>query len=118
MSIHLIACIDMSNGIGSNGELLCKLEADMKHFKEKTTGNIVVMGRKTYESIGHPLSNRTNVILSRDHKYDPHPSVYVYESVNRCCMNIVTMGNRSRMYTFVVVLGCMKIFLNMLTIFI
>ena len=83
MPIHLIACIDMSNGIGSNGELLCKLEADMKHFKEKTTGNIVVMGRKTYESIGHPLSHRTNIILSRDQKYDPHPSVYVYESVEQ-----------------------------------
>jgi dihydrofolate reductase len=53
----------------------------MEHFKESTLNGICVMGRSTYESIGKPLSNRTNIVLSRDSKYDPHPTVYVYSDI-------------------------------------
>ena len=45
------------------------IPADLKRFKELTTGNIVIMGRKTFSSIGKPLSNRTNIVITRDKKY-------------------------------------------------
>lgn len=80
--IHLIAAINKSRGIGKQGELLYRLPNDMKHFKNLTEGNFVVMGKNTYSEIGKPLSNRTNIVLSRDTKYDPHPAVYVYNSVS------------------------------------
>ena len=62
--ITLIAGIDRNSLIGNNGKLPWKIQEDMNFFKTVTTNNIVVMGRKTYISIGSPLKNRVNVILS------------------------------------------------------
>jgi len=62
--ITLIAGIDRNDVIGNNGKLPWKIQEDMNFFKTVTTNNIVVMGRKTYISIGSPLKNRVNVILS------------------------------------------------------
>lgn len=62
--INLIVAMDLNNGIGKENKLLCKLEDDMKHFKETTEGHIVVMGRKTFDSIGKPLPNRTNIVMT------------------------------------------------------
>lgn len=66
MTISLIACIDINRGLGKDNDLLVKIPQDMKRFKELTTDNIVVMGRKTYESIGKPLPNRQNIIFTKD----------------------------------------------------
>lgn len=65
---NLIVCTDKNHGIGKNGKLLFSLEEDMRFFKEMTTGKVVVMGRKTLESMpnGQPLKNRTNIVLTRD----------------------------------------------------
>lgn len=51
--------------IGADNQLLWHLPKDLKHFKEITSGHPVIMGRKTYESIGKPLPNRTNIVVSR-----------------------------------------------------
>lgn len=70
--ITLVAAIDLNNGIGYKNELLTLLPNDMKYFKHLTTSgehNVVVMGRKTYESIGKPLSGRINAILTKDMHY-------------------------------------------------
>ena len=64
--ITIIAAIGRNNVIGSEGRLPWKMKADMKRFKEKTKGKTVVMGRKTYESIGKPLKDRANIILTRN----------------------------------------------------
>lgn len=56
---------DENNGIGKNNQLLCHLPADLKYFKNLTTHHAILMGRKTFESIGKPLPNRTNIIISR-----------------------------------------------------
>lgn len=53
------------NEIGFENQLLWHLPKDLKHFKEITSGHPVIMGRKTYESIGKPLPNRTNIVISR-----------------------------------------------------
>lgn len=55
--------------IGINNQLPWKLPADLKHFKNITTGHPILMGRKTYESIGRPLPNRMNIIMTRDRHY-------------------------------------------------
>ena len=51
--------------IGADNQLLWHLPKDLKHFKELTSGHPIIMGRKTYESIGKPLPNRTNIVISK-----------------------------------------------------
>ncbi len=63
--INIICAIDKNNGIGKNNKLLVHLPPDLQHFKDITKGHTVIMGRKTYDSIGKKLKNRDNVILSR-----------------------------------------------------
>lgn len=65
-NLYLISCISKDNGIGYQGDLLWHIPEDMKFFRQTTLGSTVIMGRKTYESIGKPLSKRENVILSRN----------------------------------------------------
>ncbi len=62
--ISLIAAIDESGGLGIDNQLLCHLPADLQHFKHITMGKPIIMGRKTFESIGKPLPGRLNIVLS------------------------------------------------------
>ena len=62
--ISLVVAYSKNRVIGIDGQMPWHLPEDLKHFKELTLNKIVVMGRKTYESIGHPLPNRTNIIIS------------------------------------------------------
>jgi len=64
MILSLIAAMDKNRVIGQNNQLPWHLPADLKHFKRMTQGKPIVMGRKTFESIGHPLKGRVNVVLS------------------------------------------------------
>lgn len=66
-----IACVEEGWGIGYKGQLLNRIPDDMKRFRRLTRGNTVIMGRSTYESIGYPLPDRTNIVLSRDPQYKP-----------------------------------------------
>ena len=64
-TISIIAAIADNNAIGKNQQLLWHLPADMKHFKELTTGHAIIMGRKTFESLPNgPLPDRKNVVLT------------------------------------------------------
>lgn len=65
-NISIIVAIAKNWAIGLNNELLWHISADLKRFKALTTSHTIVMGRKTYDSIGRPLPNRRNVIISRD----------------------------------------------------
>jgi dihydrofolate reductase len=65
MRISLIVAVARNNVIGKDGALPWKLSADLKRFKALTMGKPVIMGRKTYESIGKPLPGRDNIIVSR-----------------------------------------------------
>lgn len=62
--ISLIAAIDENFGLGKDNQLLCHLPADLKHFKEITMGKPIIMGRKTFLSIGKPLPGRRNIVLT------------------------------------------------------
>jgi dihydrofolate reductase len=68
--IKIIVAMSNNRVIGNNNELIWKLSSDLKRFKELTTGYPVVMGRKTYESIGKPLPNRRNIIITRNLEYE------------------------------------------------
>ena len=63
--ISLIAAIDESRGLGKENGLLCHLPADLQHFKALTLGKPIIMGHKTYQSIGRALPGRLNIVLSK-----------------------------------------------------
>lgn len=63
--ISLIAAVDEQYGLGKNNQLLCHLPADLQYFKQNTLHKPIIMGRKTWESIGKPLPNRINIVLSK-----------------------------------------------------
>ena len=78
--MNLIACVDNNWAIGKNNQLLVRIPADMKFFRETTTGKVVVMGRKTLESFpnGQPLKNRTNIVLTHNRNYKVKDAIVVY----------------------------------------
>jgi hypothetical protein len=70
MAIIGIVAVARNNAIGKDGKLPWHYSADLKHFKETTTGQAVVMGMNTWRSIGKPLPNRLNIVLSRSAQID------------------------------------------------
>jgi len=77
--MNLIVAVDKNWGIGKNNKLLTSIPADMKFFVSKTTGNVVVMGRKTLESFPNkkPLKNRVNIVLTRNPDYQVEGAIVV-----------------------------------------
>ncbi|HEV7683441.1 MAG TPA: dihydrofolate reductase [Pyrinomonadaceae bacterium] len=76
-----IVAVDRNGAIGKGGKLPWHYSADMKFFKETTTGNAVVMGHKTWLSLKKPLPNRLNIVLSRKSEIKPQDSVLVLRDV-------------------------------------
>ncbi len=66
MAISMIVAASKNGVIGKNNQLLWHLPNDFKFFKDQTSGHPIIMGRKTFESIGKPLPNRTNIVISSD----------------------------------------------------
>jgi dihydrofolate reductase len=77
-----IAAVDRKGAIGKGGKLPWHYSADMKFFRETTTGHAVVMGRKTWLTIGKPLKNRLNIVLSRDSNIEPQESLIVLSDID------------------------------------
>ena len=79
--IHAIVAVDENWAIGRQGDLLCHLPADMRHFKQVTMGSSIVMGRKTFESFPRrPLPGRQNIVITRNAGWQ-YPGVTVVHSV-------------------------------------
>ncbi len=78
--MNIIAAVDANWAIGNKNRLLTSIPADMKFFREKTTGHVVVMGRKTLESFpnGLPLKNRTNIVLTANRSYQAKGAIIVH----------------------------------------
>ncbi len=86
MKVALIVAVDQQFGIGKNNDLMWHLPADMKFFRETTTGHIVVTGRKNYDSIPErfrPLPNRENAVLTRNTAYLA-PGASIFSSLESC----------------------------------
>ena len=80
--ISLIAAMDKNQVIGFNGKLPWNLPADLKFFYQTTIGRPIIMGRKTFQFIGHPLLQRENIIVSRTLGLKERPGVVIKRSVH------------------------------------
>jgi dihydrofolate reductase len=78
--ISLVAAIGKNNVLGKDNKLIWHIPEDMNRFKTLTSGFPIIMGRKTFESIGRPLPNRTNIVISRDPK-QIHPDAIMASSI-------------------------------------
>ena len=77
MKISIVVAMAANGVIGQDNELPWHLPADLKHFKETTMGKPILMGRKTWESIGRPLPGRTSIVITRDSTYSAAGCVVV-----------------------------------------
>ena len=66
MMISIVVAIAENHAIGKDNQLLWRLPKDLKHFKAITSGHTIIMGRKTFDSMGKPLPNRRNIVISRN----------------------------------------------------
>lgn len=78
--MNVIVAVDNNWAIGNKNQLLVRIPNDHKHFREETTGKVVVLGRKTLETFpqGQPLKMRTNIILSKDKNYQVKDAIVVH----------------------------------------
>ena len=86
MSISIIAAIGKKRELGKDNKLLWHISEDFKRFKKLTTSSVVIMGRKTFESIGKPLPNRINILITRDKNYLAE-GVIIYHSLEEAVKN-------------------------------
>lgn len=77
-TISIVCAMDEKRGIGKDNKLLWNIPPDLKRFREITSGHPIIMGRKTFESIGRVLPNRTNIIITRDQNYSVENAVVVH----------------------------------------
>lgn len=101
MKVSLIVAVDAEGGIGRDNDLMWHLPEDMKFFKEKTSGQIVVMGRKNYESIPErfrPLPKRENVVLTRNEGFEAE-GCEVFHSLNEC---LIAYENEEERTVFII----------------
>lgn len=80
--VNIIVAVSENGVIGSNNDLVFKISDDLKRFKQITTGNTVVMGRKTFESIGKALPNRRNIVITRNTDFS-NENVEVVSSIDK-----------------------------------
>jgi dihydrofolate reductase len=86
--LSAIVAMGENRVIGKDNQLLWRLPADLKHFKNLTSGHPVLMGRKTYQSIGKPLPDRTNIILTHDSQFSAPDCVVVNSAETAVSMAI------------------------------
>lgn len=82
MILSQIVAVDRKNGIGKNNDLLVKIPEDLKHFKETTQGKILIMGRKTFDSLGRVLPKRFHIVISRQKLKSENPLVCYVSSLD------------------------------------
>jgi len=81
MIISVIVAYSKNQAIGLDNKMLWRLSDDFKNYKKITTGHCLIMGRKTFESIGKPLPNRTSIIVTRNKEYQAPENCYIVHSL-------------------------------------
>lgn len=91
----IIVARSNNNAIGKDNDIPWKLSGDFRHFKATTMGGTLIMGRKTYESIGAPLSGRETVIITRDinYKTKTYPNLHIANSIEEAIKISEKLGN-------------------------
>lgn len=92
MLLSLIVAVSENGVIGRGGGLPWRLSADLKRFKQITMGHSIIMGRRTWESIGRPLPGRRTIVVSRQAGYQPNPDVQVAQSLDAAIELAASMG--------------------------
>ena len=92
--LSIIAAISENRVIGNENKLLWHIPEDMQRFQKLTTGHPVIMGRKTHESIGRALPNRTNIIVTRDKNYQT-PGCIIVHSVDEAIKQSANSNQQS-----------------------
>lgn len=113
MKLALIVAAATNNAIGLNNQLPWHLPQDLKYFKSTTLGKPIIMGRKTYESIGRPLPGRTNIVITRQQGWQAGPEVLVAHNIDQAlelARNVVGEGAD----TEAMVIGGAEIYLSCL----
>lgn len=97
-AFSIIVAMDRHRGIGKDNALLWHLPGDMKHFRETTMGSNIIMGRKTWDSIGRPLPGRENIVVTRQPHWQAE-GAHVAASLDEALMHAARTG---RAHTFVI----------------
>ena len=103
ITISHVVALSNNNVIGVDNNLPWNLKTDLAHFKNYTTNKIIVMGRKTFESIGRPLPNRKNLIVSNT--LNEINGAYIYKSTEEAIKNAKEMCINSEIYNEIVIIG-------------
>jgi dihydrofolate reductase len=104
-TISLIVAIAKNNAIGKDNQLLWKIRDDLKLFKQTTDGHVVIHGRKSFESVGKPLPNRTNIIITRNADYT-HAGAFVVHSLKEA----IALGEKLEQKEELFILGGAEIY--------
>ena len=81
MKVNSIVACSKNNAIGRDNQIPWYLPADLKYFKKITSGNVIIMGRKTYESIGRALPKRINIVITKNKDFRAEEGVLVFNSL-------------------------------------
>lgn len=100
----MIAALAENRVIGNKGKLPWHIPEDIKRFKELTKGHVVIMGRKTFESIGRPLANRVNIIITRDVNFKP-PGASISHSLQEAIDNSQSVIRNSQLPNEIFIIG-------------
>ena len=103
ITISHVVALSNNNVIGVDNNLPWNLKTDLAHFKDYTTNKIIVMGRKTFESIGRPLPNRKNLIVSST--LNEINGAYIYKSTEEAIKNAKEMCINNEIYNEIVIIG-------------
>lgn len=99
---HLVA-ISNNNVIGVNNDLPWNLKDDLAHFKKYTLNKVIIMGRKTFESIGRPLPNRKNYVISRTLK--DIPGVFVFDNLESAILSAEEENKKMSIENEIIIIG-------------
>ena len=103
ITISHVVALSNNNVIGVDNNLPWNLKTDLAHFKDYTTNKIIVMGRKTFESIGRPLPNRKNLIVSNT--LNEINGAYIYKSTEEAIKNAKEICINNEIYNEIVIIG-------------
>jgi dihydrofolate reductase len=92
--ITIIAAASENNALGKDNDLVWHLPDDFKRFKELTSGNYILMGRKTYESFPKPLPNRKHLIITRQEDYQVPENCFVFDSIQSCFDEVLEFSDK------------------------
>lgn len=100
MNIYLIAAVAKNGCIGKDGKIPWHIPEDLKTFRTLTTGSVVIMGRRTFDSIGKPLPNRINIVISR--AVTAIPGVTVVSSIEEALTAVCMLRTQTNCHIFVI----------------